>query len=60
MLLFFKAEIAEFIPSAKPRLLRLWLAMTNEGPLAKMAKRLFSDLLGFDLVVTAVNALHAI
>jgi hypothetical protein len=37
----FKTEIAEFIPSVKPRLLRLWLAMTSEGPLAKTAKRLF-------------------
>ena len=30
-------EIAEFIPSVNTRLLRLWLAMTNEGPLAKTA-----------------------
>jgi hypothetical protein len=36
-------EIAEFIPSVKTRLLRLWLAMTSEGPLAKTRFRTFYE-----------------
>ena len=44
-------EIAEFIPSAKSRLLRLRLAMTSEGPARKDGlKDFFNNQLNFYLL----------